>query len=185
MHTAIGKVLSNSVIVGCEFHLKQAILRHCGKGGKGFKTMKGDLNEKVNRIDLLQRISSMVNASTTEEFILERQNFVNYYNSKHGYSRFLKYMENTWIGTKEKNTLFPHTLWSLCSMPNGVGIHMTNNHIESYHKEINSKFSSRPKLKRAVEILQKLEQDSYNKKKQMENFVSVRTAEISIQTLDP
>jgi hypothetical protein len=70
-------------------------------------------------------------------------------------------------------------------MPNGVGIHMMNNHIESYHKEINSRFSSRPKLKRAIEILQELEQDSYNKKKQMESFVSVRTAEISIQTLDP
>lgn len=140
MHSAIQKVLPNSRIVGCEFHLKQAILRHCGKGGRGLKTVKQDMKDISNRTDLLQRISSIVNAKNSEKYVLQRQSFVNYFHKKQGYTYFLKYMKNTRLGTKDKEALYLHSLWSFSSMPNGVVIHMTNNYIESYHKEINSKF---------------------------------------------
>ncbi len=82
-------------------------------------------------------------------------------------------MKRVWLGDQSRVTLFPNRLWARCHMPQNV--HMTNNLIEAYHRTVNTKFTSRPKLKRSVQILHELEEDAFETKKELENTSSVST----------
>jgi hypothetical protein len=115
----------------------------------------------------------MINCTDKESFIKERLNFIAYYQMKQGYEKFVSYMTKTWLGTSEIEAKYPYSLWTKCSIPNNIGVHMTNNLIENFHKNINKKFENKSSLKRCIQLLQDIEEDYYTKKQQMENHVSL------------
>jgi len=176
LHNALHIVLSKAKIVGCEFHMKQSIFRYIAKGNAG-KIVKNDMDDIMNRKDLNERLTVLIHCPNEQQFTEERLNFINYYKLKIGYSKFVEYMQNNWLGTANRTAKFPSSIWSLYQMPR-QDIKLTNNLLENFHKEINSRFSSKPQLKKTIQLLQEIEEDSFSKKKQCESHVSVSTTEL-------
>jgi hypothetical protein len=173
MHNAIRDVLPKAKIIGCSFHLLQAVFRHIMQKVRCGSLIKDGMKNEINRKDLKTRIHSMINCTDKESFIKERLNFIAYYQMKQGYEKFVSYMTKTWLGTSEIEAKYPYSLWTKCSIPNNIGVHMTNNLIENFHKNINKKFENKSSLKRCIQLLQDIEEDYYTKKQQMENHVSL------------
>jgi hypothetical protein len=128
---------------------------------------------KENRIDLLTRINNMMCCNDEESFVEERTKFIVYYKMKAGYELFVRYLIRNWLGTNEKPAKLSYKIWTKCSDPDNCDLHMTNNLIELFHKNINSKFSSKPNLKRFIEILQDIEEDFFAKKQRLENTIEL------------
>ncbi len=71
MQNAIQTVLPNAQIVGCFFHLKQAIIRYATKGNAG-KTVMVDMKDKKLRDELSEKLTALVDAATVDDFEKER-----------------------------------------------------------------------------------------------------------------
>jgi hypothetical protein len=80
-------------------------------------------------------------------------------------------MIRNWLGTNEKPAKFSYKIRTKCCDPVNCDLDMTNNLIELFHKNIYSKFSSKPNLKRFIEILQDIEEDFLAKKQSIENTI--------------
>lgn len=180
LHNAIRALIPNSRIIGCAFHMRQAIFRNIYKSKFG-KLVKEDMNSKLHRLDLLSRIDALVSCNSVESYVKERNDFMVYYRMKAGYDLFVDYMRRNWLGTIEKKAKFTYEIWSKCGIPHDYDLHLTNNLIEIFHKNINAKFSSKPNLKRCIEILQDIEQDIFTKKQKFENMVNLSPSSNSLK----
>jgi hypothetical protein len=169
---AINKMLPNAKVIGCKFHMIQAIMRNILKKKFG-KTTQEDMESEQNREDLIRRIHKLMDCSSQQLYIQERASFITYYSVKKDYDSFLQYMINNWLGSKDKEAKFSHLLWTQIQLPKDFDLHTTNNLIETFHKNINMKFSSKPGLKRCMQILQDIESDYLTKKEHMENHITV------------
>lgn len=98
MHNAIRTRLPKAVIVGCEFHLKQAIFRYVFRGNAGKNVSTDFKNDRENREDLKSRLSSMIDAQTPDDFKNEKNKFIEFYSMKQHYVKFVNYMKRTWLG---------------------------------------------------------------------------------------
>jgi hypothetical protein len=174
---SIRRMLPNAKLIGCRFHLLQAIFTNISKKKFG-STIQEDMENEANRNDLKSRIFRIIECNNEQSYIDERASFVTYYSVKKDYDTFLQYMIKNWLGSKEENATFPYLLWTKIQVPSHCDIHYTNNLIETFHKNINMKFSSKPGLKRCIEILQDIETDHLSKKQEMENHITVVTCSV-------
>jgi hypothetical protein len=179
LHNAIRSKLPKAKIVGCEFHMKQAILRYIKKGNAGNELCNSFKSDSAERDELISRITRLIDTQTEDDFHKERSQFVEYYSMKQNYQKFLSYMKRNWLGSDNgKCAVFNDELWAKHSLPR-FNIKMTNNMAEAFHKQVNAKFNNKPNLKRYIQLLQELEQDSYLKKKSLDNHTIINTPEES------
>lgn len=88
---------------------------------------------------------------------------------KTGYEKVVEHMGNNWLDTKGKQAKFFHSLWRKYHIPESIDVHMTNNLIENFHKNIIKKLasSSKPCIKRCMGLLQEIEDDNFSKETEM------------------
>jgi len=160
MHNALRKKFEKPgvpyklVIVGCFFHLKQAIWRWIGKHSNvNFKNNAEWLDDFWKDLDNLAK-NRLSNWQEEQEKVLAKWAARD--------TEFAFYLQKTYF-TPE--SLFPPSIWARSHFPQGIEISdQTNNEAESYHNSMNRCFKLRPSLKKGVQLLQLIEKHARDKK---------------------
>jgi len=114
---------SRVIIVGCCFHLLQAIHKWLNK--------KGD--ESLKDIDLRQDLDEEIKKLIlTHEFDKKQKEFINTYSQIA--PKFTNYFTRTYLS---ETALFPPTIWARSKIPLNydIAIDLTNNHSESWNRQ--------------------------------------------------
>ncbi|KAL0491081.1 hypothetical protein AKO1_009727, partial [Acrasis kona] len=171
---AVQEALPNAVVVGCHFHLKQAVYRYIDKNIKGFNEFLNLENGK-KRDEFNEGLTQIImgdDASAIDDLI--NQFLLKWTSSKDEGERLRDYLESTWFGKTiiienkmqrlVDKCLFPRTMWANCCMGR-LDLNMTNNPAEAFNNMANRFLihygTNKPSVKEAVELLRQIENHSY------------------------
>lgn len=160
MHKALRKFFTGVEIVGCHFHLLQAISRWIKKRLPKENQLKLDPSLKTEFKDELLDLSRK-KYNSLEEFKYAKQVFLSKWRTVGG-ELFYHYLYKTWFSDQ---ALFPPNTWALSLLTTSTrydSLDQTNNQAEIFHHHLNGKFAERPQLKRAIQILQDIEHSITN-----------------------
>ena len=158
MHKALRIIFPDVEIVGCQFHLLQAVSRWIRRelpannplrNRELLKTFKSELKDLARTI------------MTEQMFNIKKEEFLATWRSVAG-EKLWRYLVRTWFGNLSTNALFAPNIWALTFKSRIQDLDLTNNQAEIFHSRLNLKFASRPGLKRSVNILQELELEITN-----------------------
>lgn len=182
MHNAIKSHWPEAEIVGCLFHQLQAIGKWIKRSVPRDHVLKNDANILCNLRDDVKHLASYA-FKNNEEFSKAVESFNVKWKAVAG-EKFINYMITTWFGDKNCQARFGPDVWALYRKPRTEDIDQTNNQVEIFHKEINSLFSSKPQLKRAVELLKHIEK-RHTEREMNEMSNTVRTSPVLSATPPP
>ncbi|KAF0984365.1 hypothetical protein FDP41_007542 [Naegleria fowleri] len=158
MHKALRIIFPDVEIVGCQFHLLQAVSRWIRRelpannplrNRELLKTFKSELKDLARTI------------MTEQMFNIKKEEFLATWRSVAG-EKLSRYLVRTWFGDLSTNALFAPNIWALTFKSRIQDLDLKNNQAEIFHSRLNLKFASRPGLKRSVNILQELELEITN-----------------------
>ncbi|KAG2379031.1 hypothetical protein C9374_007669 [Naegleria lovaniensis] len=153
MHKALRIIFPDVEIVGCQFHLLQAVSRWIRR--------ELPANNPLRNRELLKTFKSelkdLARTKMTEQmFNIKKEEFLATWRSVAG-EKLWRYLVRNWFGDLSTNALFAPNIWALTFKSRIQDLDLTNNQAEIFHSRLNLKFASKPGLKRSVNILQELE----------------------------